>query len=633
MISRILKRFSKIFPLALIVISMLGLLFGGVILSRWDYSVRGLVVAVPSIIASLFLIYMIRVQYNSYDENYIIFKNYLSHTTVIFIFLYLVSIIILLANLPRLFYFVTISALYILIFFQVFSANNGSARILFEIIFVMSNIIFSTTLGYPFFFRTGDILRHIFLSTVTLLSGHTIPADLDPNYVTFPLYHIFIAISSSIIGLPIQTTIFIVLCPVYVITIIFLYKIFQKISHNEQISLLACLCFSANPIVLTRGIEMITSVAAFVGFVILLYLIFTFQQENSIKYKGLIFLVTIFIILVHQVSILQILLLISIFILCELTLSKKRYFFSGILLFIILPFISYWVYTSESFLDWFIIARVNLNYFDIGTKISQTSIMNPMELAILYVQNNLYLSIFIFFALIGIGYILYLQKPQYFSVVALFTLVVLILYIPNPLFTSDTLSRMYRIDRFWILLSPFMALAMASGIYWVNKLNQSRNRVAFGVITIIFTIFVVFSLQNPVMEITSKEGRLYFTEEELRAFNFVSEKIPYGLEIFSDSEASKFVKKNYFSLTKDLNLPFYEVSELKNMRWIPTFNQYIIFRDAKYQDGKLIFFGEDENSRIDYISNQQNRKDVKFFNERNSIIYRTDQVTIIKGNQ
>ena len=58
--NRYLEGFARILPSFLIFTSIVGLLIGGVVLGRWDYSVRGLIVAVPAIIASIVLLYMFK---------------------------------------------------------------------------------------------------------------------------------------------------------------------------------------------------------------------------------------------------------------------------------------------------------------------------------------------------------------------------------------------------------------------------------------------------------------------------------------------------------------------------------------------------------------------------------------------
>ena len=632
---RLLEYFAKTLPFLLIFGSIVGLLIGGVVLDRWDYSVRGLIVAVPAIIASIVLLYMFRHPIVDDERTSIVFFNVRVFPYFLFIFLYLISIIILLIDINRIAYFFVVAALYLTIFVQIFSQKISANAIVLEITSVMANVIYGTTLVYPLFFRTTDILIHNTLSTVTFLSGHTVPVDLDASYAPFPLFHIYNAISSNILGLSAQDTHFIVMCLAYVIVALFLYKIFKVISDNEQVSLLACLCFSVTPTVLTRGIEMVTSVTAFVGFVILLYSIFMAKERGSIAYNALIIISAIFIILVHQVSIAQIVLLIALFVACEFILGEQRYFSTYQVLFIIVTFSAYWIFSSRLFLDQLIRQRMDMDYFDFGEK-HQTLIdpsLDQMQVAVIFLQNQIDMGIFLFFALIGIGYILYRQKPAYLPVIAVFSLCVLMFYIPNPLFTSQTIARIYRIDRFWILIAPFMAFAMAYGVLWLSKLFQkhAKSKITYSLITFLFALFILLSLQNPILGITSKEGRLYFTDGELHGYHYVTEKIPYGAELYSDYHTVRNFHLDYFSLTEELGLPYYTSSMLRNMQWSPQDNQYVIFRNSKFEDWSVQFKDKGGEGNVNYVSNEANKGDVDYFSDSNDVVYYNDQISIIIG--
>jgi hypothetical protein len=398
---------------------------------------------------------------------------------------------------------------------------------------------------------------------------------------------------------------------------------------------LACLCFSVTPIVLLEGIMMVTRTTAFVGFVILLYLIFMAKERDSIVYTAFIIISAIFIILVHQVSAAQIVLLIALLMGCEFILGEKRYFSTYLMLFITISFSAYWIFSSQIFLDQLIGQRIGLDYFDFGEK-HRTLIdpsLNQMQVAVMFLQNQIDMGIFLFFALIGIGYIIYRKKPQYLPVVAIFSLLVLIFYVPNPLMTSQTIGRIYRIDRFAILIAPFMAFIMASGIFWLSKLCQrhTRSEISYFIITFLFALFVLFSLQNPILDMTSKDGRVYFTDGELSGYDHVTKKVPYGVKLYSDYQTARFFHLDYFSLSEELGLPYYKSNVLRGMEWFPQSNQYIIFRDLKFKDWRIQFRDSSDKGNINYVSNAENKRDVKRFYDSNNIIYSNYQISILIG--
>ncbi len=633
--NRYLKDFARILPVLLILISIAGLFIGGIILDRWDYSVRGLIVAIPAIIASIVLLYMFQRPIDGDEGAPLVLFSIKNAPYLLFILLYLMSVIVLLAGVNRLLYFIVIASLYLTIFVQIFSQKISSNVIILEIVSVMTNVIYGTTLVYPLFFRTTDVLGHITASTVTFLSGHTVPVDLTVSYATFPLFHIYNAVFSNVLGLSAEDAHFIVMCLAYVIVVLFLYKIFTILSANEQVSLLACLCFSVTPIVLLEGIMMVTRTTAFVGFVILLYLIFAAKERGTIAFNILIILSATFIMLVHQVSIAQIVLLIALLMGCEHLLGEKRYFSTYLMLFITISFSAYWVFTSEAFLEWLVGPRIDLDYSDFGEKhqILTDPSLDQMQVALSFLQNQMDMGIFLLFALVGIGYILYRQKPQYLPVIALFSLFALLLYAPNPLFTSQTIASVYRIDRFWILLAPFMTFVMAFGIHYLTKLSQryTKSRLSSSLIAILFASFVILSLQNPILDITSNEKRLYFTDGELHGYDYVTEKIPYGTELYSDYHTTRYFHLDYFSLTEELGLPYYKSNMLKSMNWSPQDDQYIIFRESKFEDWSIHFQDTGGEGKVNYVSNEENKRDVKQFYNVNNNIYSNDQISVIVG--
>lgn len=623
-------------PILLVFISIAGLLIGGIILGRWDYSVRGLIVAVPAIISSIVLFFMFKHQIAN-DEHLICFRSK-NAPYFLFALLYLISMIVLIANYNRLLYFFVIAALYFTVFIQIFSQRINSKAIILEIMSLMANVIYGTTLEYPLFFRTTDVIGHINLSTVTFLSGHTIPIDLDASYAFFPLFHIYNAISSNILGLSARDTQFIVSCPSYVIVIFFLYMVFKIISNNDQVSLLACLCFSVTPIVLLEGIMMVTRTAAFVAFVILLYLIFASNEKASstetdmklVIFKSLIILFVINIILVHQVSTSQVIMLMVIFMICELILAELKYFSTHLILFITIFFVAYWFFSAWLFAGPLIASRIGLDHFDLGEKYQMLSdpSLSQMQVAIMFLEGQMDMSIFLFFALVGVGYMLYQQEHRYIRVIAMFSLLAMIFYVPNPLFTSQTYSRMFRIDRFWILVSPFMAFAMSFGIIMLSKFFQKYARSKYHLlIFFLFIMFILFSLRGPIMDITSKEGRLYFTDGELNGYDFVTKKIPYGSELFSDYFTARFFCMDYFSLTDELKLPYYSSNILMDLKWSPQVNQYIIFQDSRFEDGSVIFKSGKKNTH--YISNNENKRNTQKFYNLNNKIYSSNYISII----
>lgn len=593
--TKLLQLIAVLFPYLIILAIIAGLVFTFVT-NRLDFAVKGiLMIAIPAFLASFLLLRL-------YKENFD-FKNSaitftLNQRSLILLFgiLFTISICILLASPYRpWYYFVVISALYVLVFIQIFSKNAISVPILLEIIFIMINLIYGVTLKYPFYFGHTDINAHIFFSEVTYLSGHIIPEDLSLGYTYFPLYHILIAESSYLIGLDIKTSLFVVTCIPYVMTVFFIYYSFNRIIQNKQISLLTCLLYSTSSTVIFYGFYMITRTMAFVGFIVLLYLFYKGAEDkrNKIIYRALAILMAIFLILIHQVSIVQIVILLSTLFVCEWIVNDKRYLSHNFFMLLNVMFLGYWIHIAWLFATRAIESRIQPHYFEHIILAPTTQYENVWTIIRTY--TNLY--ILIFFTLIGIGYVLWRGKPKYTSVFGLFAMMLLVLYIPNPLHVLWQTMTLFRFDRFMLLLSPFMALVMGWGVYVFYNYLLKRNIpkkicsmiIILLVVGFVFTSLVPQDCASDCKDLPWKTHRQYFNHKELQGFNYIFDHVPFGSRLYSDYYAWRYFVQVEFNETDELNLPFYVGTGIHHVEDLPKYKGYIIIRDEEYSDVGLFF--------------------------------------------
>jgi hypothetical protein len=93
-----------------------------------------------------------------------------------FVVLYILSIMFLFLDTTRtIYYFATVTLIYVLILNQIFSRSSSQSIILAELFLSSLNLIYSVTLKYALYFGGTDIMSHLFLSQVTYLSGHVAP--------------------------------------------------------------------------------------------------------------------------------------------------------------------------------------------------------------------------------------------------------------------------------------------------------------------------------------------------------------------------------------------------------------------------------------------------------------------------
>jgi hypothetical protein len=596
-----MKLISSLFPLAIILAVLLTFLWMFEI-GRFGYALRGLFTGIPAIFSCLFVLFIYKKDAKLHD---IYFPLSLSTKSLTYLFgiFYISSLVVLLLSLGDRpwYYFIFILMLYFLVVLQIFSKNVSSSLILVESFLIMINLIYSVTLNYDFYFGTTDILPHIFFSELIAFSGQIIPASLS-DYAYFPLYHILVAEASELFNTSTKTSLFLITAPIYAITIIFLYYLFNFITNNRQISLLSCLLFSASSIVLYYGANVITRTMAFIMFVILIYLIFSVNfKKDKLSLKILSVIVMIFLTLVHNVSFPQIVLLLVVLFVSEYMIGSHKYISKPFFVLFNVTFVSYWFYVAYLFVQRSLTPRLQSQLWDSmvltagGAEVLQEGLISLIGL--------LDKSIFLFFALIGIGFLLKNYKNNYASVLGLFAFLTLIFYIPNPLNTIWQLNVLFRIDRFMLLVSPFMAFVMGYGMYifwnYISKYVPKKLTSFF----VIFLLFSVFVLISPIYSIgdSSLLGKdaehQYFTFDELRGFEHISNYSPINSSIYTDYYTTRFFYLPLIPHTSaEMNFAPYKDNRIGDVNKIQQYRGYTVIRTREFLRSGL-YFGSGESTR------------------------------------
>lgn len=585
----LISKFATLLPLFIIIIIITGFALS-LVINRIDYAIRGLVVTIPALLASLILHKILGIEFD-FEESIIVYPLEQKRLTSIFFILFNLSIIVLLLFPLRNWYYVGIMILlYSIIFIQIFSYKFNASFILYEIMLTLLNAIYSVTQKAPLYFGGTDIPNHLFMSTVTYLSGHIIPTDLWIFYANFPLFHILIAESSYILGLTINSSFYIITAPIYIISVVFVYYILRSVDVPSQLSLLSALIFSSTNTVLYYGTYMVNRTIAFIGFLIFIYSIYR-QRVKSKKHLYVIITIisSVFLLIVHQVSLPQIIALIFLLILCEKLILSKSYLSKNLLLLVITMMSSYWIYVSYLFTKFIIKNQLGKHNYETLIIKPTIEVGNQWN----YILEHLDVPIFLFFALIGIGYVLWKRKNNYYKVFSLFSLFSLLLYVPNPIQLLWQTMELLRFDRYMLFVSPFMAFAMASGIILYIKylLNRGVSNKKIMSICLVFLIFVFtsFVYSAPESDISfSKSPKTYFTSGELTGFDYVFNNIPYGSSLYSDYYTSRFFIQNKFSLSEELNLPFYKSHVIKDIKEIPSYRGYFLMRNNDFNKSGLV---------------------------------------------
>jgi hypothetical protein len=565
-------------PYILIVAYIAGLL-GSIAIERYNFAISGSILAVPAIAAAIALRHIYRLDPDPLSASISLFPFEQRILTLLFGIVFSLTIVLgLLCPIKSPCFLGGIVTLYTIVLLQIFSKGHRPTVMLIEIVLTMACWIYETTMKSPYYFGGTDIPPHIFISTVTHLSGHIIPPDLTTGYAYFPLYHIWIALSSYVLAIDIKTALFLITCPAYVIVTIFLYLLFKRVTGNIQISLLATLLYSIDSIVTYYGVYMITRVTAYVGFIILLYLLIFRENRYNLYKKStrihiLAVLVTVYILLVHQVSGVQILLLLLLLLGCERFIGSERHFQVSFLIFEVVLLLAYWFYVAFDFSRGVVVSRLRPDFFEAPAVIENLQPYSPFT----FLFDHVNVLIFLFFAIVGIGYLFWRQKPAYASVFGLFALLTIVLYVPTPIHALWQTMNLLRFDRFMLLISPFMAFIMGWGLYIVSGHLQKRIPIRAARL-IVLLLFVVYCCgATGVIKAEGGSGsRESFNFEELYGFDHIYSHVPYGSIIYSDYYTSRYFCQGYFSESDDLGIPFYQSQTIQEVTDIPSYQGFVV---------------------------------------------------------
>lgn len=581
--------FSHAFPY-LLIIAYIGGLVGSIAIGRYDFAIIGSLLSIPMLAAAISLYYIYHREPNVLSRSFPIVS--FKQRTLILLFgiaFFLTIIIGLLCPIRSPYFLGGIVVLYAIIFLQIFSKDQRSVFVLIETMLAMAFLIYETTLKYPYYFGMTDIIPHVFMSTVTHLSGRAVPPDLSSGYAYFPLYHIWIAMSSHVLAIDIKPTLFLITCPVYVMATILLYYLFKEAAKDEQIPLMVCLLYSIDSTVTFYGTYMITRAAAYIGFVILLYLLISKSGSNlhkrSVSFRSLAILVTVYILLVHQVSTPQILLLLLLLMGCEWFVGSKKHLSNSFLGFEIVLFFAYWFYIAFDYAGYVVKSRFSPLVFDTVVIREPTQLFSPLA----FLFNNADTLIFLYFAIIGIGYLFWKQKSPYASVFGLFALLTIILYVPSPIHAIWQTITVFRFDRFMLLITPFMAFVMGWGLYAVLRYFQMMVSIKTAG-SIVFSLFVLYCC-GAIGIIAGEDlsaSRASFTSEELDGFDYIYSYVPYGSTTLSDYYTNRYLSKK-FSESDNLGLPFYRSRIIANASDIQSFQGFVIIPYKQFMNHGLAF--------------------------------------------
>jgi hypothetical protein len=397
---------------------------------------------------------------------------------------------------------------------------------------------FPSLMGYDAYF-------HANMARIITNTGFVAPFQMSGKYFYYPLAHIFISVTQIMGKTDIKDAIFYSIGLANIFITAGIYLIGKKL-EGPQMGLLAALLINLNNHNIVTGIANITSGSLVICyFIFIIYTIFSEKQE--VKYTGLLLLITILMVLTHQLTTFVVLFAL-------LTIYIGKYLHNHLyknstlrttgfnyILFFIVSMQTYWTFTyvtsDTSFLA--MIYKPLMEVFQAGAGYSSDeliigSVINQDTLEVLLLHIS-YLAL-PFFAIGGVLAWLSredLKKINKFSI----ALVVIILYgfaYGIPLLGMRNLLT----TRWFPLISVFLVLVAASYILKLVSLFELRKAKipAIFIIILLFSFVMVttpgINKDNPLVG-KDTTVRNQFKDIELQAIKTVSGK--YSGDILMDS--------------------------------------------------------------------------------------------------
>jgi len=523
--------FYKYYPFILLLLIPGGLV-SSMIMGDITLFVLGAAIVVPPVIVSFYYLRKHEIFRPNLNKDSSLFTNKLTVLFKLYLVFYLLSIASLIIFPHRMLnYFVLISIIYLLVFISAMH-NNSSKYVVGATFLNTLNLSWGIMLNYPLHFAGSDILLHRVWSKIIVDHGFIVSSDVT-SYAYFPLYHIFMAQSSQVLYIDVDTATYIIAGIVFSISILMVYLVSRATIGINDTTTLSPVLFSIYPTVVYYNSYVITRVFAFIGFLFILYL-FIRSEFNRKSHILLYMLFVAYIILVHNVSNIQILFIIFLlYVLVNLCEVDKKPKISIITAYSV-TFLIYLIFVSDPFFEKLLFEYIL--FIDGGASSIPTIGDRSFQPLPQYINNY----IIIFTILVGLGIGIKNHKNLTNKSLPIFVLMALfaMVYLPNPLQITDLFWNTLRFDRFILLVSPFVSIIMSIGIISVVK-NYGINVASIIIILLVFTSITAVA-PYPVAPDSEDIGWTgppqHFDKQELSSFEHTKS---YSEGVISSDESTQ----------------------------------------------------------------------------------------------
>lgn len=530
-------------------------------------------------------------------------------------------------------FFALLGGMYLLILVQIF-CDTTTLLILPQILILYLLQVFSVTLRYPLYFGWTDVFGHLAVAEGVSLSGQVGPNIYTETYVNFPLFHILVSQIARITGMFEQVAMYLGLAIPFAMVLVFVYYFSAPDFIGRTPSLLAVLLLSVTPMFVFYGQYIVTRGMAFVGFCILLYLLYKYYNTPQRRYFGLFSIVSVYVLLVHQVSIFQFIPIFGALVVGKAAYDAKRYFEFTFAATLIVMVVGYWMFIAHEMLTLVISLPFSLNAPSPGDVIGGVDTVVPV---VEVLRNRVHLFLSMFLSIVGIGICLRQQRSIYLRMVGFAGLLLLPIFIPSPL--RYTILADLRIDRMVLFVAPFFAILMGYAVYYLTQVApwKATRESTLAVLLVVIFLFILVSSMSPLIAYdttTNNEQRAHFTEAELETISHVNSHVEDGGTLQTDLHLERYFEK--YNVRKaeiaesvlGLDMKAFHLVNEFSISQIGTDDHYFIFREEQFKQSTLTLRQE---PRFD-ISAASHGSQVEYQIQTATKIYDAGTVSVTTSN-
>lgn len=511
--------------------------------------IASLLLVIPLVLAGIILLINRHKENFSGFQDIFIFKDSMFVRLLLFnCSLFFVSLILLISFETRpLLYFIIISMMAGINALQIFCNRPAWADliILLQIIALSLNIIWGVTLKYPLYFGDMDILGHIQYIQSIIETGST--TTYENTYSHYAVYHIFNAIGVEVTGLQLTHAMFLIMGLFWQVGTITVYSLIKRVAKGRNIALLSCLLFALSSQILFYGTYSIARSAAFILFLVIVFLL-VLGYRNNLKAVILSMIVVTAFIMTHHLTTLYIIgifLLLAIISLVSSRSNRAGVITMGFLSLYSVAALGYLFFVSNTLIEGTLPAKINqLLHF------GEELVLDPLKgYGTSALLGQIYYSFILMLCAFGFYFILRNRRNGSISntgfAFCATGLIMLPILLPGPLSLFPGNAALW-ITRSAVLTTPFVILLAAFGLHYVitsfqNSHQRTSKLLSSLVVLLILSSSCFFSLigtgnanDSDYFPHTKIVNTPYFTQSELVALSYINNMGNWMNSIYAD---------------------------------------------------------------------------------------------------